>query len=92
MNSVHTDDGSKGRFFIALNGSVAAAMTYTYVGKERIIIDHTEVSDALRGQQAGKHLLMQVVGFARKNHLKVLPLCPFAKSMFDKLPDIRDVL
>ena len=32
-------------------------MTYVRAGTKRIIIDHTEVSDALRGWQVGKQLV-----------------------------------
>jgi hypothetical protein len=92
MEIKQTDNGAKGSFFIDVDGRVAAAMTYTYAGASRIIIDHTEVSEALKGQSIGKQLLMKLVDFARKNKLTVLPLCPFAKSVFEKLPAIGDVL
>lgn len=92
MNIAHADNGAKGRFYIERNGITVAEMTYTHAGNERIIIDHTEVSDVLRGQNVGKQLLMQAVDFARNKNLKIIPLCPFAKSLFDKLPEIRDVL
>ncbi|MCL4157785.1 UNVERIFIED_CONTAM: hypothetical protein GTU68_026096 [Idotea baltica] len=67
-------------------------MTYSKAGESRIIIDHTEVSDELRGQGAGKQLVMEAVEFARENKLSILPLCPFAKSVFQKVKEIRDVL
>jgi predicted GNAT family acetyltransferase len=35
---------------------------------------------------------MEVVLFARENNIKIIPLCPFAKSVFDKTEEIRDVL
>lgn len=92
MEIKQTDNGAKGSFFIELDGRVVAAMTYTYAGASRIIIDHTDVSEALKGQSIGKQLLMKLVDFARKNKLTVLPLCPFAKSVFEKLPTISDVL
>ena len=34
----------------------------------------------------------QAVEFARQKQLKIIPLCPFAKSIFDKDPSIHDVL
>ena len=57
-----------------------------------MILDHTEVSDTYRGQTIGKRILMQIVEFARQNKIKIIPLCPFAKSVFDKTESIRDVL
>ncbi len=35
---------------------------------------------------------MEVVKFARENKIKIIPLCPFAKSVFDRLEEIKDVL
>lgn len=83
---------SKGSFYIEENGNRLAEMTFSKAGDRMIIIDHTEVSDALRGTGAGLKLVAAGVDFARKNGLKIIPLCPFAKSVFDRKPEYRDVL
>ena len=49
-----------------------------------MIIDHTEVSDELRCKNVGYQLVHTAVEYARANHIKIIPLCPFAKSVFDK--------
>ncbi|MBX9448276.1 MAG: N-acetyltransferase [Taibaiella sp.] len=67
-------------------------MTYTWAGDHRFIIDHTEVDPAFGGKGVGKKLVMTAVAFARDHHLKIIPLCPFAKSTFEKNQDIKDVL
>lgn len=67
-------------------------MSYTFAGNSKMIIDYTEVSDLHKGQNIGKRILMEVVLFARENNIKIIPLCPFAKSVFDKTEEIRDVL
>ncbi len=41
-------------------------MTYVHNAKTQIIIDHTEVSDELRGEGIGDRLLEAVVRYARK--------------------------
>lgn len=69
-----------------------AQMTYVPSGEDMIIIDHTEVADELRGQHVGKKLVEASVNYARENNLKIVPLCPFAKSVFDKTPEYEDVL
>ena len=56
------------------------------------IIEHTDVDDSLRGQGVGNKLLERVVAFAREKNVKIIPLCPFAKSVFDKDSSIHDVL
>lgn len=83
---------SKGTFYIAEGGVRLAQMTFSKAGKSLIIIDHTEVSDALHGKNAGKQMVAASVEYARKNALKIIPLCPFAKSVFDRIPAFQDVL
>ena len=69
-----------------------AQMTFSRAGSGMIIIDHTEVNESLRGQGVGRKLLDRLVAFAREEKLKVIALCPYAKSVFDKDASIRDVL
>jgi uncharacterized protein len=51
-----------------------------------------DASEALRGTGAGKRLVVAAVEWARAQKKTILPLCPFAKSIFDKTPEMRDVL
>jgi predicted GNAT family acetyltransferase len=80
-------------FFKATEGNeVAGNMTYSWAGKDKIIIDHTDVNPNFKGKNVGKQMVMAAVHFARENHIKIIPLCPFAKSVFEKVVEIRDVL
>lgn len=92
MEVLQEDNGKKGRFYIQINGKTEAEMTYTWVGTERFIIDHTEVNDVLKGKNAGKQMVLKAVEFAREKGIKIIPLCPFANSVFKKTPEWRDVL
>lgn len=83
---------TKGMFFVEENGEKLARMTFSKAGDNIIIIDHTEVSDKLRGKNIGKQLVTTAVEHARKNNLKIIPLCPFTKSVIDKTPAYQDVL
>jgi predicted GNAT family acetyltransferase len=74
------------------DGKMLGHMTYTWIGDDRFIIDHTVVESFAEGKGVGKSLVMAGVDYARKNNMKILPLCPFAKLIFDKNPDIHDVL
>jgi uncharacterized protein len=86
-------DGSKGSFYVEEAGAIRAEMTYSMTGTDLMIIDHTEVSDELKGKNVGYQLVHTAVEYARTKHIKILPLCPFAKSVFDKKgAEFADVL
>lgn len=88
----HAASEKGGAFFYEKDGKRLAEMEYVMAGTNKLIIDHTDVDESLKGQGIGKSLLSSLVAFARDNKLKVMPLCPFAKATFDKTPDWQDVL
>lgn len=92
MEILQQDNEKKGRFYILNGQEEAAQMTYVWAGGDKIIIDHTEVGESLKGKGAGKQMVYKAVEFARKNGLHIVPLCPFAKSVFDKDPTLNDLL
>ena len=85
-------DGNKGFFYIEIEGKQEAMMTFVFAGEDKIIIDHTEVNPGNEGKGFGKKMVNKAVEYARENNLKIIPLCPFAKSVFDKVAEFRDVL
>jgi predicted GNAT family acetyltransferase len=87
----HEESGNKGRYVVRLEGT-EAEMTYTRAGQHLIIIDHTSVPDALRGRRLGAILVYRAVEDARAAGKSIIPLCPFAKSQFDRHSDWSDVL
>lgn len=85
------DGGSKGRYVLRDAGGTAE-MTFTRVGEHQIIIDHTEVPDAFRGQGVGLRLVTRAVEDARAAGKTIIPLCPFAREQFRRHPEWADVL
>jgi predicted GNAT family acetyltransferase len=92
MTINHEDNGSTGRFFIGDPHAPDGFLTYVWTGPASFTIDHTEVGEALKGQGAGKRLVMAAVALARERKVTILPQCPFARSVFDRVPEISDVL
>ena len=92
MEIQQENDDKSGLFFIEQEGKKVAKMIYTWAGDDRIIIEHTEVDDALKGKGAGKELVAKSVEFAREKGIKIIPVCSFAKSIFDKVTEYQDVL
>src|SRR5690625_7029535 len=73
------------KFYVGDNADAPLAeMTIVLNGPKQLIIDHTMVSDELRGQGVGDQLLEEVVQYARDNNRKIIPLCPFAKGHKDR--------
>ena len=88
----HAADAKKGRFYFESGGKKMADMVYNMAGDQKMIIEHTEVNESLKGQGIGKNLLANLVAFARANQIKVIPLCPFAAATFRKTTAWQDVL
>lgn len=92
MKILQKDNGPKGKFYVEQNGEQLAEMAYVWAGKERMIIEHTDVSEALAGKGIGKQLVAKAVELAREKKFKIIPLCPFARAVFNKTEEYKDVL
>jgi uncharacterized protein len=85
-------DGNKGLFYIQQEGEKLAEMVFTMSTPGQMIIEHTEVSEKLKGQNVGNKLVLHAVEYARANNIKIIPLCPFANSIFKRKTEYADVL
>lgn len=92
MEIQHFNTDNKGMFKAVEDDKEAGSMLYTWAGPDQFIINHTNVDPEFGGRGVGKELLLKLVDYARANHIKVIPLCPFAKKMFEKDESIRDVV
>lgn len=92
MEIVVEEIKSKGSAIAQDNETQIGTMTYSIAGPELIIIDHTDVDPAYNGKGVGKQMLYKIVEMARQKNIKIIPLCPFAASMFRKVQEIKDVL
>lgn len=88
----HNQDSKKGLFSIFEGENRVGEMSYTWAGVDKFIIDHTEVYEGHEGKGYGKQLVTEAVNYARKNDIKILPLCPYAKRVFEKSNEFKDVL
>ena len=84
--------GTKGMFYVESDKTTLAKMVYTMPSPDKMIIEHTEVSEELKGQNVGFLLVKAAVEFAREQNIKIIPLCPFANSVFKRKPEFADVL
>jgi predicted GNAT family acetyltransferase len=84
--------GSKGVFYVEEGDEHLAELGYHMADPSTLVIDHTEVNKKLEGRGIGKQLVKKTVDFARSNDLKIKLICPFAKSLFDRIKEWGDVL
>ncbi len=88
----HEEVGGRGVFFVAREGVRLAELTYSRVDGQVVIIDHTEVHQALRGLGVARRLLDRAVAWARETKTQVMATCPYAKGEFERDASIQDVL
>lgn len=83
---------SRGIFFIEVDNESLAELDYS-LSPGIMTINHTEVDEKLKGKKIGLQLVNYAAAYARTNHLKIIPLCTFAKKVFEKGNDVyKDVL
>jgi predicted GNAT family acetyltransferase len=88
----HRRNNGKGFFYVETDGNILAEMVYTLPSDSKMIIEHTEVSDVLRGKNVGYQLVSTAVEYARTHNMKIIPLCPFTNAVFKKKPEYADVI
>ena len=86
------ETASKGRYVFRNDAGHEAELIYSRAGAGLVIIEHTEVPGAFRGQGVGLSLVTRAVAEAREAGKQILPLCPFARAQFDRHPEWSDVL
>jgi predicted GNAT family acetyltransferase len=87
-----TGNEKKGSFYADVDGKHAGVLTYVYSDADTFIIEHTEVNEAYEGKGLGRKLVDAAVSFAREKGFTIIPLCPYASSVFKKTPEYSDVL
>ncbi|OLY93094.1 hypothetical protein SAMN05444008_104213 [Cnuella takakiae] len=94
MQIQHRISGTHGLFYVPgeEDEGPLAELVYATTNDGQMIIEHTEVDEELRGQNVGYELVHAAVEHARQYDMKIRPVCPFAKAIFDKKPDFADVL
>jgi uncharacterized protein len=85
------DRPTGGVYRVSIDGHIAE-MTFSRASERLIIIDHTDVPEALRGQHVRNILLERAIADARARGAKIFPLRPFAAAQFRKHAEYQDVL
>lgn len=81
------------QFFIGDDeASAIAKVTYKDKDESTIIVDHTFVSEELRGQGVAGKLYTAITDYARKENKKIIPECSYIKSKIENTKSDHDLL
>jgi hypothetical protein len=58
----------------------------------RIVLHHTEVPPPIEGHGIAAKLTRTALDFARANHLRVVPLCPYVSSFLREHREYQDLV
>lgn len=90
--SIHREDGAQGGRLVFILEGHQGELTYTRPVDGQMSVNHVGVPPPLENRGLGAKLVARAVEEARKDGLKIRPVCPFAAAMFRRHPEWRDVL
>lgn len=81
------------KFYIGDNESdPIAELTFKQKDEKTIIADHTFVAEELRGEGVAGKLFEELIAYARRKQVKIIPECPYIQKKMDKTSEYEDVL
>lgn len=92
MDFLLEEKGEHSRFLYKKDDRELAEIVFHWSGPEKMVIDHTEVDDSLKGQGVGQALVARAAAYAREKGAKIRPLCPYARHVMNKDPEYGDLL
>ncbi|MEC5144488.1 GNAT family N-acetyltransferase [Chitinophaga sp. 212800010-3] len=81
---------TKHQFETVVDGHTALVAYTLFSGG--IAFMHTEVPKELEGKGIASQLAKYVLDYARTNHLKVKPYCPYINAYMKRHPEYNDLL
>lgn len=88
MNEVKLNINEKGQgAFLVMDGAEQLGEMVVSVSDKNLTVYHTEVAAKAEGKGLARKMLDTMVDYARKNGLKVIPLCPYVHAQFKRHPE-----
>lgn len=86
MNNQIINNTENNRFELSLDNGDKAFVEYS-LREDKIAFLHTEVPVAYEGKGIAAALAKYVLEYAKSNHLRVIPICPYIKAYIQRHPD-----
>ena len=85
--------GTSGRYVARIDGvDGEAELRFTIRGPSLISADHTEAPASMRGTGAAMALVEHMIGDARAEGFKIIPICPYVLGQYREHPEWSDVM
>jgi predicted GNAT family acetyltransferase len=91
LNNLTVTHNEKAHRFELLVDDLRSVLTYRRF-PDRIVLVHTEVPEPLERHGLAAKLTSFALDFARANHLRVVPLCPYVSNFLRKHPEYQDLV
>ena len=91
LDHVVVNHNQEGNCFEATVDGLRSLITYRRF-PDRLVLQHTEVPPPLQGKGLAAKLTRTALDFARANHLRVVPLCPYVSTFLRRHPAYQDLL
>ncbi|MDP2238130.1 MAG: GNAT family N-acetyltransferase [Bacteroidales bacterium] len=88
----HEQNVRTGIFYLIHQCERMAFLSYFENPEGVLMLNHTYVSPDLRGQNIASKLVEAAVSYARKHHLKLIPVCPYVVKWFEKHAEEKEML
>jgi predicted GNAT family acetyltransferase len=72
-------------------GANTAFINYK-LSHELLYLIHTEVPEELEGKGVGSAIVLKALQYAKDEHLKIVPLCPFVQAYLKRHPEWNDIV
>ncbi len=79
-------------FVLRIDGDRLGGLDYTLPEAGVMRIEYVEVSPELRGTGLGRQLVAAAVDWAREGHLKIVPICGYARAVMTRDPEMSKLL
>ena len=79
----------KNRFVLVDSNREIGEITYFFDQKNNLVVDHTGVNPAYRGQGLAQKLVEAVLKMAEEENLKIIPICPYVLAYFQNHPELE---
>lgn len=90
---LHESENAKsGGFYLEDDGRRIGEITYIKRDDASLVIDHTYVDPADRGQGVARQLMQEVIDKARREAKTIVPVCSYARVVFQREPELAKEL